>query len=547
MKPTLLGASLSLVALSLMALSVSEASAQQQADTIDTDASSQQTDAVDILPDGRATTQPAYKTRPANRTETNCSDGVDNDNDGVIDCADADCYDDPACKPDGQPENTNERCSDWIDNDGDGVMDCDDPACNGPDISVCRGSWREPGSVRPGGTTLPSGRALEELLEKSGERNDIVCSDGIDNDGNGLIDCNDPGCRFDPSVTVCTGNPDVRFSVVAQIAQSHYFEMSPDSTLPTDDTAFQTLQLRALGPIRGIQNSFFLVSMRAEKNPRLSFAMIQIPVGERYYINVNSGGGSLSTGLIKSAAKRPLIDPPYYLYSSFEQGNGAAVDFGGTVSESGFFRFRAYVAGGSGRFNGNIGGKYFRDEDVGNYTYSVGAQIFLNFLGYSDRMDTGFLYTSAATAATVSLGGKYDQRALERYPAFHGGLVFRHKRIILEVESYFKRELEFKSTQLAYNITGGVLIVPKWLFLAADYGAFVAGNLENPPDSIYDTGTDVRKQRDEWQARGALHLYFYRNVGVLSALYTYRDVKSSRDQKDGYIESEGRLVASYWF
>jgi len=477
--------------------------------------------------------------------ETNCSDRIDNDGDGMVDCADADCWDTPACKPKGETENTNALCSDWIDNDGDGVFDCDDPNCQGPGVTVCQGSYRE-GNSRPI-TELPSGSELEKLLAQSGERNDIVCSDGIDNDGNGLIDCNDPGCRFDPSVTICSGNPDVRFSVVAQLSQSHYFEKAKDSTLPDDDTQFSVLQLRAMGPIRGIQDSFFLVSMRAERTPRLTFAMFQIPIGKRYYLNVNSGGGSLSTGLIKSAAKRPLIDPAYYLYSSFEQGNGAAVEFGGTITQKGTIRFRTYAAGGSGRFNGNVGGRYYREEDVGNYTYSAGAQVFANFIGYSDRYDSAFLYTPAATAATLGIGAKYDQRSLERYPAVNGGLVLRSGRIIIEGETYFKKELEFDSTQFAYNVTAGVLLIPKWLFLAADYGAFVAGDLKNPPGDLYDTGSDVRKQRDELQARGALHLYFYRNVGVLSALYRYRDVKKSRDQKDGYTESEARLVASYWF
>ena len=486
--------------------------------------------------------------------ETNCTDRVDNDGDTVVDCADSDCYENAACKPSGLPEKTNSLCSDFVDNDGDGAVDCDDMDCQGPGITACKGSWRGPNSSGSAPMDMPElrpGMSVEDLIgtgsDKDGERNDILCSDGIDNDGDGRTDCADFGCRFDPSVTVCTGNPDIRFSVVAQLSHSHFFEKDPSSTLPEDDTRVTALQLRALGPIRGIENSFFLLSMRAERTPRLTFAMFQIPVGERFYLNVNSGGGSLSTGLIKSASKRPLIDPPYYLFSSFEQGNGAAVDFGGPITNNGAIQFRTYVAGGSGRYNGNVGGRYFRDEDVGNYTYSFGAQTTINFVGHYHRFDTGFLYTKVPTTAALTLGAKYDQRSLERYPAGNAQLAFRSGILSLEAEFYGKRELEFESTQYAYNVTGGVLLVPKNLFFAADYGAFIAGDLENPPEDLFDAGSDVRKQRDEMQARAALHWFFYRHVGVLTALYRYRDVKSSRDQKDGYKESEGRLVASYWF
>ncbi len=64
----------------------------------------------------------------------NCTDGTDNDGDGLIDCDDSeDCGDDPACT--GPPLDP-EICDDGIDNDGDGLTDCadrldcrQDPAC----------------------------------------------------------------------------------------------------------------------------------------------------------------------------------------------------------------------------------------------------------------------------------------------------------------------------------------------------------------------------------------------------------------------------------
>jgi Zn-dependent metalloprotease len=53
-----------------------------------------------------------------------CTDSVDNDGDGAIDCADSDCASDPSCSTDP------EVCDDGLDNDGDGAADCDDSDCD---------------------------------------------------------------------------------------------------------------------------------------------------------------------------------------------------------------------------------------------------------------------------------------------------------------------------------------------------------------------------------------------------------------------------------
>lgn len=500
---------------------------------------------------------PAEAAKPDH--ETNCHDRIDNDGDTVVDCADADCYNDPQCKPSGVPEKSNSLCTDFIDNDGDGAIDCEDSDCQGPGITACKGSYKA-GAAGAGASTnelpmdlpdLGQGISVEELIgrggDKDGERNDELCSDGIDNDGDGRVDCADFGCRFDPSVTVCTGNPGVRFSVVAQVSQIHFFEQQANASQPKDDTRFTALQLRALGPIKGLQNSFFLLSMRAEKTPRLTFAMFQIPVGHSgHYLNINSGGGGLTAEGIRSVAKAPLVDPAYYMLSSFEQGNGAAAEFGGPVDKTGTVMFRTFVAGGAGTWSGNLGGRYFKDNNT-NFTYAAGAQVTLNAVGHWNRYDNPILYVPVPLTVAVNLGGKYDQRAVERYPAGNAQLFMRWKRLSLSAETYVKRELEFSSTQTAFNVTAGVLLWPKNFFLAADYGQYRAGNLENPPADISATGSAVQAQRDEQDARAALHWFFYQNVGVLTALYRWRDVRATRDQKDGYTESEGRLVGQFWF
>jgi hypothetical protein len=91
-----------------------------------------------------------------------CSDGDDNDADGLFD------DDDPGCLLNGDfeaPDPDRAACADAVDNDGDGMNDLDDPGCS--------------------------------ALTDHDEYNDPIpgCKDGIDNDDDGLFDYpNDPGC-----------------------------------------------------------------------------------------------------------------------------------------------------------------------------------------------------------------------------------------------------------------------------------------------------------------------------------------------------------------
>ena len=68
-----------------------------------------------------------YKMRGA---EPECSDGVDNDGDGLVDQSA-----DPGCES-AQSLLENPRCDDHIDNDGDGDMDAADPECDAPSANV---------------------------------------------------------------------------------------------------------------------------------------------------------------------------------------------------------------------------------------------------------------------------------------------------------------------------------------------------------------------------------------------------------------------------
>lgn len=101
-----------------------------------------------------------------------CADGLDNDSNGYTDCGDFGCVATTACRTDVQePEETSgDQCSDGLDNDWNGHIDCGDFSCGG--APGCEGS-------------------------------NSNCSDGKDNDGNGFTDCGDFGCSQNSSVTVC--------------------------------------------------------------------------------------------------------------------------------------------------------------------------------------------------------------------------------------------------------------------------------------------------------------------------------------------------------
>ncbi|WP_303721862.1 putative metal-binding motif-containing protein [Malonomonas rubra] len=94
-----------------------------------------------------------------------CSDGIDNDCDGKIDCADGECSTDNACNT-TQPE----VCNDGIDNDGDRKVDCADRDCR-----------KDPACTDGGNTGGSEGKGK-------------TCADGQDNDNDGLVDCADPDC-----------------------------------------------------------------------------------------------------------------------------------------------------------------------------------------------------------------------------------------------------------------------------------------------------------------------------------------------------------------
>ncbi len=76
------------------------------------------------------------------------------------------------------PENTVDACRDNVDNDGNGLTDCADPECQ--IFAICVGKIPE--------TTPPP----EPKAEPETGR---LCTDGLDNNEDGLIDCHEASCQ----------------------------------------------------------------------------------------------------------------------------------------------------------------------------------------------------------------------------------------------------------------------------------------------------------------------------------------------------------------
>ncbi len=120
-----------------------------------------------------------------NTTWNSCFDGIDNDHDGNIDCADTDCNNMLKNRQGFTctqtiSENTTFYCSDSVDNDNDGNTDCRDGNCNNV-------IFRADGKV-----------CNYEAVE-------ATCNDNIDNDLDGKIDCYDEDCYAICEIAAITG------------------------------------------------------------------------------------------------------------------------------------------------------------------------------------------------------------------------------------------------------------------------------------------------------------------------------------------------------
>ena len=152
-----------------------------------------------------------HNTSSCNQNAENCTNGVDDDGDGAIDCNDVDCSSDPSCG--GSPEN----CTNGIDDDQDGYTDCDDqadcsndPSCQTTTGEICNNGIDDDGMFGCDcNDILGCLFDFNCLLAPTEETN---CTDGQDDDLDCDVDCADADCATDPAcgglVEICDNGTD---------------------------------------------------------------------------------------------------------------------------------------------------------------------------------------------------------------------------------------------------------------------------------------------------------------------------------------------------
>ncbi len=120
-----------------------------------------------------------------------CRNGIDDNGDGLIDCADSfRCGGVEDCKF----EDRNFNCADGIDNDGNGDVDCDDALCDCTSIEICNNRLDDDGDgLVDCADTVGVGSNCKDFVGCERE-----CNNGIDDDGDGFFDYYDGDCAGSP-------------------------------------------------------------------------------------------------------------------------------------------------------------------------------------------------------------------------------------------------------------------------------------------------------------------------------------------------------------
>ena len=122
-----------------------------------------------------------------------CGNDIDDDGNGKTDCQDSACDGDLSCVTINV-----EICGNGIDDDSNGRADCDDPACVIQCEEIKKVCWSFSGQA-PDCSKCPDDPACKNA------KVDEICNNGMDDDDDGKVDCDDNECVNDSACQSGTG------------------------------------------------------------------------------------------------------------------------------------------------------------------------------------------------------------------------------------------------------------------------------------------------------------------------------------------------------
>jgi hypothetical protein len=146
-----------------------------------------------------------------------CGNGADDDCNGLTDCFDPACRNDPGCI-----DRKQETCDNGIDDDRNGFTDCKDPACFGdkacvtPGREICNNNLDDDGDKQVDCADTDCAKDPSCAVTPGDE----ICNNGKDDNGDGLADCTDPKCKTFPACLQSACVPDVDFGAIASSGAS---------------------------------------------------------------------------------------------------------------------------------------------------------------------------------------------------------------------------------------------------------------------------------------------------------------------------------------
>ncbi|MBE7525568.1 hypothetical protein HS096_04260 [candidate division WWE3 bacterium] len=310
---------------------------------------------------------PAFETNCGLIGHSNCcSDGDDDDNDGAIDCADTDCSGQPVCMP--------ENCTDGIDNNLDGNIDCADPQC----------------------TFAPA--CTPE-----------ICDNSFDDDGDGALDCDDSDCFGAPACT-----PAWLQSQYGNV----YSQLGVEGNAPPAGTSFATYCITSGGLIHPDFSSATLCKEESVSQ------ILDLPTGGSGYV---SNLGRLDVDGILSGRYGPVVliandsgitnpmNGRIYLYDGDTQGCSAPFQLGAKIFQN--------ASGPNARGNGLLVVKGCNLQITGDLSYqptgvsqylrnlaSFGMLVLAKYSGGSPVSGTGEVLISPGVGQVV--GTIYAERSI---------------------------------------------------------------------------------------------------------------------------------------